>query len=159
MTAPAIDTEEQRPTALPAFAQRLNGLFDKLQDQGTKRTNEDAAEAITAAGTKISSSYIWLLRTGRRNNPGHHHIEALAAYFQVPAAYFFDTALAETIETELDLIAALRQPSVRRLATHAVGLPPGVLDALLVMVDQARQAQGLPALEHRVGLDEPTATR
>ncbi len=155
VVASAVEAASEHVSSSPTvFARRLNRLFDKLQDEGNRRGNEDVAAAITTAGTKISSSYLWLLRTGRRDNPGHHHIQALAAYFQVPPAYFFDNSLSDAMERELDLIAAMRQPAVRRLAKRAVGLSPGVLDALLVMVGQARQAQGLPALSLSEDPDE-----
>ena len=38
----------------------------------------------------MSGTYLWLLRTGVRNNPSRRMLEAIAVFFGVPVAYFFD---------------------------------------------------------------------
>ena len=67
-----------RQTRLPQglFADRLDHLFRTVhpKDRGPYTTAE-AADAINAAtGEKmISGTYLWLLRTGQRDNPTMKH--------------------------------------------------------------------------------------
>ena len=71
----------------PSLAEKLDALFRARGDASL----EDVARAIRAGGgPTISASYLWLLRTGRKTNPTLRHLEALARYFGVPPAYFFD---------------------------------------------------------------------
>lgn len=135
--------DDEAPAALPSLADKINRLFDELQGDAGPRSNEEVAEAITQAGTKISASYLWLLRTGRRDNPGKNHLEAIAAYFRVPPGYFFTSEVAEQIEAELDLMGAMRKAGVRELALRAADLSPDSLRAIAAMVEQARRVERL----------------
>lgn len=135
--------EPDRPQRGPSLADKINRLFELLQSESGPRSNEEVAEAITRSGTKISASYLWLLRTGRRDNPGKHHLAAIAAHFQVPPGYFFDDQLASDIEAELDLVAAMRRAGVRELALRAADLSPDSLRAIAAMVEQARRVERL----------------
>ena len=108
-------------------------------------THEQVATAIEeAGGPTISATYLWQLRKGLRDNPTKRHLEALSSFFGVPPSYFFDEDVAAQVEAELELLAAMRDPQVRRLATRAAGLSPDTLTMLLGMVDRARQLEGLP---------------
>lgn len=128
----------------PSLADKINRLFQALHDdEGAPRSNEEVAEAITGAGTKISASYLWLLRTGRRDNPGKNHLEAIAAYFRVPPAYFFDDRIAQDIHAELDLLAAMRNAGVRELALRAADLSADSVRAIAAMVEHARRLEQL----------------
>lgn len=139
MAGNADDTTSPKTT----LADKINRLFDALQGEHGPRSNDEVADAITRAGTKISASYLWLLRTGRRDNPGKHHLEAVAAYFQVPPGYFFDELIADRIEAELDLMAAMRKAGVRELALRAADLSSDSLRAIAAMVEQARRVEKL----------------
>lgn len=55
---------------------------------------------------RISQSYIWQLRKGRKINPTLRHVQALAKFFGVPAAYFVDTGVAERVDRQLKILAA-----------------------------------------------------
>lgn len=126
------------------LAAKINMLFDRLQDDdGASHSNDVVAEAITSTGTKISTSYLWLLRTGRRRNPGKQHLEAIATYFKVPPGYFFDERIGEEIRAELDLLAAMRKAGVRELALRAADLSPDSVRAISAMVEQARRLERL----------------
>jgi transcriptional regulator with XRE-family HTH domain len=88
----------------------------------------------------ISGSYIWQLRTGKKDNPTKRHIEALASFFGVPAAYFFDDGEAERIDAELKLVsAAMRDSSVRSVALRSAGLSKASLDVISSMIEQFRR--------------------
>ena len=144
------------------LADKINRLFEALHDDdGAPRSNEEVAEAITRAGTKISASYLWLLRTGRRDNPGKNHLEAIAAYFRVPPAYFFDDRIAQDIHAELDLLAAMRKAGVRELALRAADLSADSVRAIAAMVEHARRLeqleQGAPPVDRRRSGPPPAA--
>jgi len=103
------------------LATKVNRLFTTVTPRGGgEYTFEEVAEAIRAkGGPTISAAYIWPLRKGLRDNPTKRHLEALAGFFGVPPAYFFDSAEAERIDAELALLAALRDGPVLNIAIRA----------------------------------------
>ncbi|MDJ0344112.1 helix-turn-helix transcriptional regulator [Streptomyces sp. H10-C2] len=120
-------------------------------------SNEEVARAIRAQGGDISKQYIAYLRKGERDNPRMHHLEALARFFGVKAAYFFDDDTAAETDTKLDQLAALREAGVRgeelraltdagvtQVATRAAGLSPKGLTFASALLDQLREMEGLP---------------
>jgi len=125
------------------LAEKLNHLFAAVHPAGRgPYSNEEVAAAIQdRAGPSISGTYIWLLRKGQRDNPTKKHLEALAEFFGVPPAYFFDDDTAAQLRAELDLLAALRDASVRDIALRAAELSPDSLDAIRGMIDQVRQLE------------------
>lgn len=77
----------------PSLAEKLDHLIRVgSQEQGRALSTNDVAAAINikAGEPVISGNYIWQLRKGKRSNPTKRHIEALAEYFDIPAAYFHD---------------------------------------------------------------------
>lgn len=127
------------------LAAKVNRLFTTVTPRGGgEYTFEEVAEAIRATGgPTISATYLWQLRKGLRDNPTKRHLEALAGFFGVPPAYFFDTAEAERIDAELALLAALRDGPVRQIAMRANGLSAKSLEAITEMVDRVRELEGL----------------
>ena len=83
---------EKSPSRGSLLADRLDYLFRTVhpKDRGPY-TPAEVAEAVNeAAGERvISSTYVWQLRTGRRDNPTQKHLSALAAFFGVSPMYFF----------------------------------------------------------------------
>ena len=83
-----------------SIAEKLDRLF-----RATGRPEPSymaVAEAIRARqGVAVSHTYIWQLRTGRRDNPTVQHLTALAGYFGVPVAYFLDDDLAGRVDSQL----------------------------------------------------------
>jgi transcriptional regulator with XRE-family HTH domain len=105
-------------------------------------SNEEVAAAIEErGGPTISGTYIWLLRKGRRDNPTKKHLEALASFFGVPPAYFFDDETATQLAAQLRLLAALRDSSVRDIALRAAEISPGSRDAIRGMIEQVSQLE------------------
>jgi transcriptional regulator with XRE-family HTH domain len=128
-----------------SLAEKIDHLFTVVHPAQGEYTHEQVATAIEeAGGPTISATYLWQLRKGLRDNPTKRHLEALSSFFGVPPSYFFDEDVAAQVEAELELLAAMRDPQVRRLATRAAGLSPDTLTMLLGMVDRARQLEGLP---------------
>ncbi|MFJ4188819.1 XRE family transcriptional regulator [Kitasatospora sp. NPDC089509] len=119
------------------LASRIEALFHTVRRPDREQyTNEEVARACReATGESFSTTYLWQLRTGRRDNPTKRHLEALAQFFQVPPAYFFDERQGAEIAKELALLGALRDAGVRSLALRAVGLSPEGLDTVSELVD------------------------
>jgi transcriptional regulator with XRE-family HTH domain len=137
--------EEERPAA-SSLAARLNRLFQTVHARGqSEYSNEEVAEAIRQrGGPTISAAYLWQLRKGLRDNPTKHHLEALAEFFGVPAAYFFDDAESVQIAAELDLLMALRDAPVRQIALRAFGLSAQSLRTIAEIVENVRELEHLP---------------
>jgi transcriptional regulator with XRE-family HTH domain len=135
------------------LADKLNHLFATVHPAQGEYTHEQVATAIEqAGGPTISATYVWQLRRGLRDNPTKHHMEALARFFGVPPAYFFDDEVAARIDEQLDLLAAFRDPQVRELTLRASGLSPETLKTVIDMVDRARELEGLPKRPAAAGI-------
>ena len=72
------------------------------------------------------------------------HIEALAGFFGVPPAYFFDDETAARVEAELDLLVAMKDAAVQKVALRAAGLSPRSLDSIAEVIERVRELEGLP---------------
>lgn len=113
------------PSATRSFADRLNHLFDTVVPAGRgPYSTAEVAQAITDQGEPVSGSYLWMLRKGQRDNPTLRHLNALAKFFGVPPAYFFDQQVTEQVDTDLELLVSLRDAGVRNVALRASGLSP-----------------------------------
>ena len=95
-------------------------------------------------GPTVSATYVWQLRKGLRDNPTKKHLEALADFFGVAPSYFFDDEAAARIDRELQLLAALRDAGVRRLALRARGLSAESLTTIASMIERVRKHEGVP---------------
>ena len=109
-----------------SIAGRLDPLFRRVSDAARAEPSYMAvAEAIRRdQGVPISHTYIWQLRTGRRDNPTVQHLTALAVYFGVPVAYFLDDEHAARIDGQLDLLRTLSDAGVTELALRAADVSP-----------------------------------
>jgi transcriptional regulator with XRE-family HTH domain len=130
-----------------ALAAKVDNLFRTVRPRnGREYSFEEVAEAIRVkGGPTISATYLWQLRKGLRDNPTKRHLEALAGFFGVPPAYFFDDAQTARIDAELALLTALRDAPVRQIALRANGLSTKSLETITEMVDRVRELEGLPA--------------
>lgn len=125
-----------------SLADKLNHLFTTVhpRDRG-EYSSEEVAQAIAAGGgPTISATYIWMLRRGVRDNPTKRHLEALAGFFGVPPAYFFDEAVASNVDSQLGTLTALRDATVRNLALRASELSPDNLRLFTELLDQVLAA-------------------
>lgn len=140
--------------SVPTLAAKLDRLFQLVRSPGgDEYTYDEVARAIREQDIPISHTYVWQLRKGIRTNPTKRHLEGLAAFFGVSPAYFFDDQTAERVETELALLAALRDGSVRQVALRVADLSPASLDTVNELVSRIRQLEGLPAGEPPSGDD------
>ncbi len=127
------------------LAEKLDRLFRAIHPRGRgEYTYREVAAGIRQRGlAPISGTYVWQLRTGQRTNPTMKHVEGLAAFFGVPVNYFFHDDVATRVDTELDLIVALRETPIRHIALRASGLSPESLSAIAEMIEHVRRLEGL----------------
>jgi transcriptional regulator with XRE-family HTH domain len=133
------------------LAERLEHLFQTVHEAGRREyTNEEVSAAIARdQGERISASYLWYLRTGQRDNPTFRHLNALATFFGVPAAYFFDDAKSEQVEAELALLAAMRDAGVRDVALRAAGLSSESLGTIGDVIARVKELEQRSAYRQR----------
>jgi transcriptional regulator with XRE-family HTH domain len=131
------------------LATMLDELFRMAHPSGRKWTNAEVAAEIKAASPdlRIGAVYLSQLRTGKRTNPSHELLAALARFFGVPIGYFFDGQVAESVRVELAALEVMRQAGVRALAMRAAGLPEEHLQAVTAILDQYREMQRLPPVK------------
>ncbi|WIX78928.1 helix-turn-helix domain-containing protein [Amycolatopsis carbonis] len=120
-----------------SLADKIDQLFHVVRRPDREQySHEEVARACReATGESFSTTYLWQLRTGRRDNPTKRHLEALAQFFGVPPAYFFDDEQSVKIADELALLGALRDAGVRDVALRAITLSPDGLDTISDMID------------------------
>jgi transcriptional regulator with XRE-family HTH domain len=104
-----------------SLAWKINHLFATIRPRrrdGPSATSDReysneyvAREIARISGVSISQSYIWQLRKGRKDNPTLRHLQALAEFFGVPAAYFLDDEVTERVNNQL---TALTEEQARR---------------------------------------------
>jgi transcriptional regulator with XRE-family HTH domain len=136
------DTGKPKPDSL---ADRLNRLFETVHPPGrASYSNEEVARAVREQGGDISRAYLSYLRNGERTNPTFQHLQALARFFGVTPAYFFDDDEAAKVNAQFDLVVSLRDAGVRAVALRASGLSPKGLQAVATIIEEVRSLEGMP---------------
>lgn len=138
-----------------SLAEKLEHLLSVTAPAGQKApSNEEVATAINiAAGEKtISATYVWQLRTGRKTNPTMRHLEALAQYCGVSAAYFLSDEESVKIDEQFALLNMLKQSDARNIAMRSTGLSESSRRAVSNMIEQLRKLEGLS--DHEFGRDK-----
>ncbi len=127
----------------PTLAQRLDHLFRAYGNSKAKEpTYREVATAIAnRGGPTVSPSYIWQLRTGLKDNPTLKHLEALAWYFGVEPAYFFDASTVERVEADRALSVAMMDPTVRDVALAVARLSPDSLTMVRAVIGRIRELE------------------
>jgi transcriptional regulator with XRE-family HTH domain len=133
-----------------SIAGKLDRLFRQVRGAGQSEVSYMAvAEAIRERqGIAISHTYIWQLRTGRRDNPTIQHLRGLAAFFGVPVAYFLDDDETRKIDGQLELLRTLRDAQVTEIALRAADVSPSSRDTIGELVrkvwelEQRRKGEG-----------------
>jgi transcriptional regulator with XRE-family HTH domain len=137
--------ESQQERQSQTLAAKIDALFRAVRRPSREQySHEEVAKACReATGESFSATYLWQLRTGRRDNPTKRHLEVLAQFFQVPVAYFFDDDQGDAMAKELELLTALRDAGVRNMALRAVSLSPEAVGTITDIIDVlARREQG-----------------
>ena len=129
---------DEQPEAGASLAQRIDHLIRTVHpgDRGPY-TLEEITDGIRAqGGPTISVAYLSQLRAGKRDNPTKQHMEAIARFFGVNVAYFFDDTAAEAVNEELALLQAIRDSGVKRVALRAMELGPDARNSLARIIDE-----------------------
>lgn len=136
------------------FAELLDYLFKEVHpnDRGSYTYAEVSKGIRDTSGVAISASAIQQLRTGINTNPKMQTIRALAGFFGVSPGYFFDEDVAKRTRAEIQVVAAMRDQGVRKVALRANGLSTSSLQMLNAVIDQARRLEGLPGDTNDSGL-------
>jgi transcriptional regulator with XRE-family HTH domain len=123
-----------------SLPEKLDHLFATVRPPGQYReyTHEEIAERARAAGHSISASYVHALRRKHGKSPQMRALEAIAAAFGVPVAYFLNDDVAAQLEQNLELIAALNRPEVRAVAMAVADLSPESIRTLWELVARVR---------------------
>ncbi|GGN43330.1 hypothetical protein GCM10012285_24670 [Streptomyces kronopolitis] len=113
------------------LSDKIDKLFKTVRPQGREYSYDEVARGCSElSGGTFSKAYVWQLRVGQRDNPTKRHLEALAQFFGVPVAYFFDDAVAGRVDAQLDLAVALRGAGVRDIALRAAEMDDAGRQAL-----------------------------
>jgi len=141
--------DEVKPEALPVghptLAEKIDRVIRAMRVRDRRDYSyKDLAAAIRArGGASISTTYLWELHTGAKDNPQKKTLETLAEFFDVPVMYFFDTDEAVHLYEQLDSLPIALDADVRKIALRAAELSPDTLRAIGQIIEQARQIEGL----------------
>ncbi|MDX2390794.1 MULTISPECIES: helix-turn-helix domain-containing protein [unclassified Streptomyces] len=130
----------------PLLALRLDDLFRTVRPGGRRWTNAEVADALKRADPelRVGGVYLSQLRTGSRSNPSPDLLAALARFFGVSVAHFFDEAASGEARGGSTVADALRQAGVRAVVMRADGMREENLRAVTDLMDRYRRIQGLP---------------
>ena len=124
---------QQEPDPAGIFAAPLNVLYAK-----TGASDMAVAEALRAAGIRVTAQYLGQIRSGKRHNVGSDVVRGLEAHFDLPPGYFYQSAGAPAIEPN-PVIKAVNNPDVAALLLRAGELSPRGLSYLRDLADQIRK--------------------
>ena len=129
-----------------SIAEKLDRLFRRVRPAGQAEPSYMAvAEAIRRdQGVAVSHTYIWQLRTGRRDNPTVTHLTALATYFGVPVSYFLDDAQTERIDAQLELLRTISDAGVTEIALRAADVSPRGRDTISELIRKVWESERQP---------------
>lgn len=128
------------------FAERLNRLFEAVYPPGRgPHTSAEVIAALRAEGVTMSAPYLSQLRSGNRTNPSTATMTALANFFRINPAFFTDDTYYAKLDAELCWLAGIRDETVRRIATLAIGLSAEAQQDILSRMDDWRRKEHLSA--------------
>jgi transcriptional regulator with XRE-family HTH domain len=137
-----IPVPDDAPNPDGLLARRLDHLFRTAHPAARKAyTPAEVAVAINAAASErvTSGTYLWQLRTGRRDNPTYKVVVGLADFFGVSPTYFFEDAAVERGAVPHEVVVALQDDAVREIALRAAGLSEESLKVIAETVALARE--------------------
>ena len=126
-----------------SIAGKLDRLFRQIRAAGQPEPSYmTVAESIRAQqGVSISHTYIWQLRTGKRDNPTVQHLTALATYFGVPVSYFLDDEQTRRVDDQLDLLQLFRDAGVTEIALRAADVSPRGRDTISELIRKVWESE------------------
>ena len=141
---PQDESTESSVRAVHELGSRLEHLFETIPSPSSGRwSNVEMASRLGEQGIETTPAYIGMLRRGRRNHPSLAIINGMATIFGVPTAYFYDAAVAERLDRDLELLVAVRQAGMEKIALRASALSPKGLREIGMIVDAVRRIEGI----------------
>jgi transcriptional regulator with XRE-family HTH domain len=127
-----------------SFAVLLNRLFQTVYPPGRgPHSSAELVAALRSQGIRISAPYVSQLRSGARTRPSRTAVEGIADFFRVDPDYFTDDYYRRLVDEELDLLAAMRDEGVRRVAMRVAGLSAQAVDEIALRVEELRREEQL----------------
>lgn len=126
-----------------SIAARLHELFNKVHpaDRGPFTADEVAELTKKTAYPAVSPSYINQLLRGTRDNPTVNTLGALAEVFHVPVGYFFNKDVAEEVQANIALTAAVRDSGIQDLVNRSVKMSPAGRRSLAAMITAIQELE------------------
>ncbi|MGF1428952.1 helix-turn-helix domain-containing protein [Kitasatospora sp. LaBMicrA B282] len=123
----AMSMPEQAQDRRCTIAERLDHLFREIHPAGRGPFSyHEVAQAIRQQagpeGPTVSHGTLQQIRTGTKTNPTVRTLEAIAAFFGVPTAYFLDDTVAERVDAR---VQELKAGVVVEGAAASEGAAPG----------------------------------
>ncbi len=138
------ESEPSEASAEQQLGERLEHLFATIPSpSGGRWTNVEMAAQLAERGIETTPAYISMLRRGRRANPSLAILTGMSKVFAVPTAYFYDPEVADRLNQDLELLVAVRQAGIEKIALRASGLSPRGLREIGRIVEAVRQIEGL----------------
>lgn len=138
------DEPDAPGTAEQELGTRLEHLFATIPSpSGGSWTNVEMAVQLAERGIDTTPAYISMLRRGRRANPSLAILTGMAKVFAVPTAYFYDSEVADRLNQDLELLVAVRQAGMEKIALRASGLSPRGIREIGNIVEAVRKIEGL----------------
>ncbi|MDT0446832.1 hypothetical protein [Streptomyces johnsoniae] len=118
------------------LAQRLETIISAYYRNRRRPSYKEMTREIEqATGRSFSSTYLWELATGRKQNVTGEHLHTLAEFFGVTRDYFTDAEVSQKVRRQMEFAVALGNGKVRTLAARADGLSDAHLEAILAVVN------------------------
>lgn len=118
------------------FAVKLQRLLDTHRNaEGSKLTPAQVASDVSQRGHKVSKSYLYDLLSGKKDEPSHNLVQALAEYFDVSLDYFADSERGRELARQYEILASLGESNVQQIVHRAKKLSPDGLKAVLDYID------------------------
>lgn len=120
------------------FAERLNRLFELVHPPWREPyTSREMLQELALRGHVLSAPYLSQLRLGRRINPSHATIHAIAEFFGVRVDYFVvhGGGYQRRVDEDLYWLGVACDPLVRRIVSGLIELPADSRDELLAAAE------------------------
>jgi transcriptional regulator with XRE-family HTH domain len=134
----------------PSFAGKLAYLIETVHppDRGPYSYREIAAGIAGHSGA-MTAAGIHQLVTGKQPHPRIHYVAALAEFFGVPPAYFFDETTAAQINNQIAQVSAWRDTEARHIAERVVELNSRDRHTVTNLIDTLRAYDAQPRTTRR----------
>lgn len=135
------EPEQQKRT----FAEKLSHLIGTVHPTTRGPYSYREIEAgIKDHDGAMTAGFIQQLTVGRQPYPRMHHIRALAEFFGVPTAYFFDDDITRQVDAEINKVLDWRNTEEGEIALRISALSPEHRHAVSAMIDHLSAYEAQP---------------